>query len=73
MTFAPIPFLLNFFAVAMGVHHGQHKEDKPADQHNDDDGLILPDFTDKLRQIGIHKIILHHAGQNRQWAVAGNR
>jgi hypothetical protein len=49
MIFGPMPFLLIFFAVAMGVNDGKKKDNHPANQHNDDYGLITPDIADKLR------------------------
>ena len=45
---APMPLPVDFFAVAMGVNHRQDKEDKPADQQHNDDGLIPPEVADKL-------------------------
>ena len=48
MMLAPVPMLVDFFPVAMGVNHRQDKENKPADQQHDDDGLIPPEVADKL-------------------------
>jgi hypothetical protein len=49
-----VALLLSFFAVTMGVNYGEDKNYKPAGQQNNEDGLIPPDFADKLGQIGIH-------------------
>jgi hypothetical protein len=54
MMFAPVPLLLNFFAVAMRVNHGKDENDQPARQQDNEDGFILPDFADKFGQIRIH-------------------
>jgi hypothetical protein len=54
MMFAPLPLLLDFFPVAMRVNHGKNENDQPARQQDDEDGFILPDFADKLGQVGIH-------------------
>jgi hypothetical protein len=54
MILGPMPFFLIFFAVTMGVNHGENENRQPGNQQNDDDGFIPPDFADKFGQIGIH-------------------
>ena len=49
-----VPFLMDFFAVPMGVNHRQHKNNEPARQQNYQDRFIPPDFADKLGQVGFH-------------------
>jgi hypothetical protein len=54
MIFGPMPFLLDFFAVTMGVNHGKDENNQHGRQQNNDEGFILPDFADKFWQVGIH-------------------
>ena len=48
MKFGSIPLFLSFFAVAMSVNHRKDKYNKSADQQHNEDGLIPPDFAEKL-------------------------
>jgi hypothetical protein len=52
--FRPMPFLLLFFAMAMGVNHQQAKNNQAAHHQDDDDRLILPDFANKRGHARIH-------------------
>jgi hypothetical protein len=54
-----VPFFVNFFAMTMGVNHGEDENNQPGHQQNDKDGLILPDFTDEFGQIRGHGKVNH--------------
>lgn len=48
MLFEMMPLLVGFFTVAVGVNHGQDKDNNPPDQQHNDDGLIPPDLANEL-------------------------
>jgi hypothetical protein len=48
MVFAPMPLLVDFFAVAMGVNHRQDEDNNPARQQHNHYGLMPPDLADEL-------------------------
>jgi hypothetical protein len=50
----PMPLLVFFFAVTMGVNHQKRKDDCAANRQNDDDGLISPYLADKVGHVWIH-------------------
>ena len=51
-----MPFLVLFFAMAMGVNHRQEKNDQTPDHKNDNNRLILPDLAYKCGHVGIHAV-----------------
>ena len=63
MMFGPMPLLVSFFAVTMGVNHRKDKDNQAANHEDDDDRFILPYIADKFGQIRIH------AGQNYTMSV----
>jgi hypothetical protein len=58
MMFGPMPLLVSFFAVTMGVNHRKDKDNQATNHEDDDDRFILPYIADKFGHIRIH------AGQN---------
>ncbi|MDD5139448.1 MAG: hypothetical protein PHY43_04200 [Verrucomicrobiales bacterium] len=51
---APMPLLVFFFAVAMGVNHRQGKNNQTANSQDDDNWLILPYLANKFGNVRIH-------------------
>ena len=54
MMLGSIPFLVDFFAMTMGVNHRKDKDKQPSDHQNDEHWFILPDFADKFGQLHFH-------------------
>jgi len=54
MMFDPMPLLVSFFTVTMGVNHRKDKDNQAANHEDDDDRFILPYITDKFGHIRIH-------------------
>jgi hypothetical protein len=63
MMFDPMPLLVSFFAVTMGVNHRKDKDNQATNHQDDDDRFILPYIADKFGHIRIH------AGQNYTMSV----
>ena len=54
MIFGPVPLLVLFFAMTMGVNHHQAENNHAAHRQNEDDRFILPDVANKFGHVGIH-------------------
>jgi hypothetical protein len=54
VIFVPVPLLVFFFAVTMGVNHYQAENNHTAHRQNEDDRLILPDVANKFGYARIH-------------------
>jgi hypothetical protein len=54
MIFCPMPLLVFFFAVAMGVNNRKAQNNQAANRKDDDNGLILPDLADKCGYVRVH-------------------
>ena len=54
VMFGPVPLLVFFFAMTMGVNHRQAQNNQAANREDNDDGFILPDFADKCGDVCIH-------------------
>jgi hypothetical protein len=54
VMFVPMPLLMNFFAVAMGINHQKKKNNQAGNNQDDDNRLIPPYLANKFGHIRIH-------------------
>jgi len=60
-----VPFMFVFFAVAVGVHHQQHKQNKRSDEQYDNRRMIMPQILGKTGKLVIHSLNYTGSAENK--------